>query len=248
MYFAIPGTNLHVLGSLHMFPTGSAGAPAWVNEAYEWCEVIVHEHEVSAVLPFMGADKPLHEVLEAQTWRALSEALPNDQAREAFDSWHPWAALIALSSVFQSCEPGVEAQLLGRAKADGKATSQLERGEDLCNAFGSAPLESIEAGIKHALLDAGDAQSRLQSMYDAWFARDRAGLLAAAEASGMFEIPALREAGLILRNRAWAPKIRDLTNGTRRTLVVVGAMHLCGPGNLEECLGVPIAPISTAGP
>jgi uncharacterized protein YbaP (TraB family) len=25
-----------------------------------------------------------------------------------------------------------------------------------------------------------------------------------------------------------------------RTLVVVGALHLCGPGNLIECLGRPV--------
>ena len=40
------------------------------------------------------------------------------------------------------------------------------------------------------------------------------------------------------RGFAWAPKVRQLMGLPRRTLVVVGAVHLCGPGNLEECLGV----------
>jgi len=246
MYFAIPDTKLRVLGSVHVFPSGNAGAPAWVHEAYAWCELLVHEHEVGALLPFMGAARPLHEVLNAETWHALAEALPNDQAREAFDSWHPWAALIALSSVFQPCEPGVEPQLLARAAADGKPTSQLERGEDLCRAFGSAPLAAVEDGITHALQHAAEAEGNLKSMYDAWLKRDRSALLAVAESSGAFSNPALRDAGLVRRNREWAPKVRQLMTVPRRTLVVVGAMHLCGPGNLEECLGVTLSPVSTA--
>ena len=246
MYFEIPGTSIRVLGSLHMFPAGGAGMPPWVNEAYQWCESLVHEHELAAVLPYLKGDAPLQQRLKPATWDALIAALPSDQARDAFSSFHPWAAMIALPSVFQATEPGVEQLLLARAAADGKPTAQLETGEDLCRGFGAAPLATVEDCIDQVLLDPGQMQPRLQAMYDAWTARDRDALLAAAEASGAFSDPALRDAGLLSRNRAWAPKVRRLMASSRRTLVVVGAMHLCGTGNLEECLGVGLVPVPVA--
>ena len=243
MYFEIPGTSVRVLGSLHVFPAGTAGMPPWVDDAYRWCESLVHEHELEALLPFLKCETPLHRVLKPATWHALMAALPSEQAREAFDSFHPWAAMIALPSVFQSTEAGVEQQLLPRAATGGKQTAQLETGEDLCRAFGAAPLAAIEDSIVRVLRDPGQLQLRLQAMYDAWSARDRQALLAAVEASGSFSDPALRDAGLLSRNRAWAPKVRQLMAASQRTLVVVGGMHLCGPGNLEECLGVTFTPV-----
>ena len=38
-------------------------------------------------------------------------------------------------------------------------------------------------------------------------------------------------------------EVQDLLPTPKRTLVVVGALHLCGPGNLEECLGVAWRPM-----
>ena len=51
------------------------------------------------------------------------------------------------------------------------------------------------------------------------------------------------EAGLARRNRIWGLKLQELLPTRQRTLVVVGALHLCGPGNLEECLGVALRPV-----
>ena len=49
---------------------------------------------------------------------------------------------------------------------------------------------------------------------------------------------AMWKAGIARRNRIWGLKLQELLATPQRTLVVVGALHLCGPGNLEECLGV----------
>ena len=53
---------------------------------------------------------------------------------------------------------------------------------------------------------------------------------------------AMWEAGITRRNRTGGLKLRPLLATTRRTLVVVGALHLCGPGSLEACLGVKFRP------
>lgn len=243
MYFEVPGTNLRVLGSLHMFPSGSPPTPNWVTGAYEWCETVVHEHDNAKVLPCMRSDTPLHALLLPETWTALTAALPNDQVRAGFDGLRPWAALLALVGTLQSTEPGVEDIVLSQAVRDGKPLHALETGDDLRQAFDAAPLVAVEEALNRVLRDPAQMQPRLEAMYRAWTTRDRAALLEAASATMMFDNADLKEAALISRNRAWAPKVRSLLGTSQRTLVVVGAMHLCGPDNLEECLGVAFRPV-----
>jgi uncharacterized protein YbaP (TraB family) len=41
----------------------------------------------------------------------------------------------------------------------------------------------------------------------------------------------------------WAARINELLARPERTLVVVGALHLCGPGNLVERLARSVEPV-----
>ncbi len=243
MYFEIPGSNVRVLGSLHMFPAGAGSLPAWVNAAYEWCEVVVHEHDNAQVLPCMQGNAPLRTRLRPATWSSLAAALPSDEARAAFDALRPWAALIALGAGALNSQPGVEGLVLARAAADGKPLRTLETADDLRRAFDGAPLTSIEDALDQMLLDLPLLQQRFEALHAAWLTGDRAAVLEAGRHSAMFKSPALHEAGLVSRNRAWALQVRQLMTLPRRTLVVVGALHLCGPGNLEESLGVEFRPV-----
>ena len=45
---------------------------------------------------------------------------------------------------------------------------------------------------------------------------------------------------------AWAAHLTALIERPERTLVVIGALHLCGPGNLIECLARPVEPVLDA--
>ena len=48
--------------------------------------------------------------------------------------------------------------------------------------------------------------------------------------------PDLFERMVTVRNRAWLPRIEGLLNGDETAMVVVGALHLVGPGGLIEML------------
>ena len=243
MYFEIPGSNVRVLGSLHMLPAGAPPLPEWVAAAYEWCEAVVHEHDNGLVGSCMRSTVPLRTVLRPSTWSALATALPSDEARAAFDALQPWAALISLNAGATATQPGVEAAVLARAATDKKTLQALESADDLRRAFGAAPLAAIEDALDQMLVDLPSLQRRLEALHAAWRTGVRAAVLDAAKESAMFKSPALHDAGLASRNRAWARQLRPMMVLPRRTLVVVGALHLCGPGNLEECLGVSFRPV-----
>ena len=74
MYYEITGTNVRLLGSMHMVPTGEEAVPEWARRAYEWCNELVIEHDPPTLLPLFKASAPLECSLSTTTYSAL-EAL-----------------------------------------------------------------------------------------------------------------------------------------------------------------------------
>lgn len=238
MYFEIPGTNVRVLGSLHMVPASCLAVPPWAVEAYGWCNALVHEHSNDDAPAMMRADRPLSGVVSPGTWSAIENATADSRRRAILEGLRPWAAALHLTVWAQQAEPGIELAFMNRRAIDGKPVDVLETEGDVRVAFDSAPLPEVEKVIEACLRDAPTAQGRFLRLHAAWLARDRAGMYAIAADSPFGASDAMWEAGIARRNRAWALKLQTLLTTSQRTLVVVGAMHLCGPGNLEACLGV----------
>ena len=238
MYFEIPGSNLRVLGAMHMVPAGTLAAPPWALQAYDWCEALVHEHSNDDAAWMVRADRPLSSVLGGETWRAIEAAIANDRRRAILDGLRPWAAAMHLTVWAQQLELGVESTFLQRLADDGKSLAVLESVADLRTAFDSVPLPEIEKVMAACLRDMPTAQERLLQLHAAWLAGDRAAMYAAAADSPIGASAAMWEAGIARRNRAWGLRLQPLLATNQRTLVMVGALHLCGPGSLEACLGV----------
>ena len=238
MYFEIPGSNVRVLGAMHMVPAGTLAVPPWAIEAYDWCEALVHEHSKDDAAWMVRADRPLSSLLAADTWRAIEAAVASERRRAVLDGLRPWAAAMHLTVWAQQLELGVEPALMQRRLADGKPLDALETVTDVRAGFDSVPLREVEKVMLACLHDMPRAQDRLLRLHAAWLAGDRAAMYANAADSPMGASAAMWEAGVARRNRAWGLKLQPLLKTTRRTLIVVGPLHLCGPGNLEACLGV----------
>ena len=73
-----------------------------------------------------------------------------------------------------------------------------------------------------------------------WRAGDLEAVSNQAAASPLFQIPGLRDAMIVGRNRAWAEQIKGILATPHRTLITVGPLHLAGLGNLFECIGQPV--------
>ncbi|SDQ73134.1 hypothetical protein SAMN05443245_2535 [Paraburkholderia fungorum] len=245
MYLQLAGTNVRLLGSMHLFPATSRRTPPWIAEAYDWAEALVFESDPPTILPFLKADSQpgageLQPFVSADAWRQLQALWPAEGPLAPFTALRPWAALIVAPTLFQQVVEGVEPRMMRSALAQSKPYEYLETANDVAAALESIPLQAVGAALDLLMADRDEPQRTLERMHAAWLDGDLDAVQQVAVESPMFNLPGIREAILDMRNRAWAARLTQQTGRPERTLVVVGALHLCGPGNLIECLAHPV--------
>lgn len=251
MYLQLTGTQLRLLGSMHLFPATSRRTPPWIAEAYDWAETLVFESDAPTILPFLkaaaqaGADR-LRPLLADDTWQRLNAVWPTEGPLAPLAELRPWAAMIVAPTLFQQVVEGVEPRLLRSALTQGKPYRYLETSQEVAASLDSIPLDAIAAALDLLMADLTEPQRTLEKMHAAWINGDLPAVQQIAVESPMFNLPGIREAILDARNRAWAAHLTALIARPERTLVVVGALHLCGPGNLIECLARPVDPVPDA--
>jgi uncharacterized protein YbaP (TraB family) len=238
MYFQLAGTQVRLLGSMHLFPATSPRMPACVSQAFDWAETLVFESDAQSVLPFLKREggESLEHLLPPDVWRRLDATWPSTGALAPLSGLRPWAAMMVAPTLCQRVVEGVEPRMLREADAQAKPYRFLETAAEVVASLESIPLSAIVSGLELLLADLTEPQRTLERMQAAWLQRDLQGLYDVAAESPMFNLPGIRSAILDARNHAWAPRVRDALETPKRTLVVVGALHLCGPGNLIERL------------
>lgn len=237
MLFSVPGSQVKIAGSMHMLPAASPHLPAWVWDAYAWSEEVVIESNPPEILPYLPLTDgtTLAQYISAAHWQSLQETVGRaGVAAEQLLQWKPWAALLTLEAALQAYAPGVEVQFLARAQE--KPIYMLEHGADIARLLDQVPVKIITDYLISLLDDPEPACARARQLHQGWLQRDLAAMYEVARETPMFQVPALRHAILGERNRAWMPRLRLALQAPRRTLVVVGALHLCGPDNLRELL------------
>ncbi|OLL30347.1 TraB/GumN family protein [Burkholderia sp. SRS-W-2-2016] len=257
MYFQFTGTNVRLLGSMHLFPATNRRTPPWITDAYDWADALVFESDPATILPLLRADAKsdaqldanpnanpgaaqLRSLMRADAWTQLQSLWPASGALAPLDALRPWAALIVAPTLLQQAVEGVEPRLMRSASAQAKPFWYLETAQDVAAALESISPEVIATALELLMADRAEPQRTLERMYAAWLDGDLAALQRIAVESPMFNLPGLRDALLDVRNRAWAARLGDSLDTSERTLVVVGALHLCGPGNLLDCLARPV--------
>jgi uncharacterized protein YbaP (TraB family) len=247
MYLQLTGTQVRLLGSMHLFPATSRRTPPWIAEAYDWAEALVFESDPPTILPFLKAASQgagcLQPLLSADAWQRLQAAWPIEGPLAPLADLRPWAALIVAPTLFQQVVEGVEPRMLRSAITQAKPYRYLETAQEVAAALESIPLDAIGAALGLLMADLDEPQRTLERMHAAWLEGDLAAVHRIANESPMFNLPGIRHAILDARNRAWAARLTDLLSRPERTLVVVGALHLCGPDNLIDCLERPVEPV-----
>ncbi|RDK01264.1 TraB/GumN family protein [Paraburkholderia lacunae] len=247
MYLQLTGTNVRLLGSMHLFPATNRRTPPWIAEAYDWAEELVFESDPPTILPFLKAHwrssaDQLRPLLCADAWNQLQAVWPVDGPLAPLADLRPWAALIVAPTLFQQVVEGVEPRMLRSAIAQGKPYRYLETAEEVAASLESIPLEAVSAALGLLISDLKEPQRTLERMHAAWLHGDLQAVHEIAVESPMFNLPGIRHAILDARNHAWAERVTAMLGRPERTLVVVGALHLCGPGNLIERLARPVEP------
>jgi uncharacterized protein YbaP (TraB family) len=231
MYYEAKGTNLRIAGSMHFFPAESPAMPAWVWEAYDWCEHLVIECDSSnfAALRLLPEKCSLQDRIPADVWRDLSALWP---VTTPLTPLKPWAAMLALPSVLLPLAVGVESQIVGRAKADAKPVSFLETGTDIAQLLDTIPDSICVEALAFMVRNPDFIRTHFHSLHTAWMRRDLASVFAVVSQSPLWKSDVLREVIVGVRNRAWMPLIREAIPSKERRLIFVGALHLCGEDGL----------------
>ena len=101
--------------------------------------------------------------------------------------------------------------------------------------FDSLPEAQQRALLSAVLTEGPGRKEQLRTLQMAW-ARGNMGLIARTTDEDFGKQPALREALLLGRNRAWTAKVEALLAQGSRPFIAVGAAHLAGNDGLPAML------------
>ena len=246
------GSEVTLLGSMHILRPSDHPLPPTVDALINGADSIVMEIDLDDLDPIaqqrlvletamLPQGTVLKDVLDEDAYRLAEEhlgALGVDvNALERFEPW--FLAITALDLGmrklgFQS-ERGVEQYVVGRARASGKEIVGLETIEFQMGLFDALPREQQQALLEQTLDELDEGAVVLDKMVASW----RAGELESLSAE-LFEefdgYPGLYEKLVTKRNSSWVPLLEGMLADGNRHLVVVGALHLVGPGNVIELL------------
>lgn len=242
-------TTIYLFGTIHALPKGVQWFEGKVATAFDGSQELVTEIVESDAATMQGQVMKRATLPQGQTLRGLlsSEEKAGYEAAltrlglpaQAFDGFDPWYAAIGLSILpltrdgFAS-ENGVEAALDARAKARGLTHGALETAEYQLDLFDSLPLDAQKVYLAEVVKDLPTIRDDLAKMVEAWKRGDSdelARLMNAEESD-----PALLEALLTRRNRAWADWIGERLKKPGTVFMAVGAGHLAGPGSVQDQL------------
>lgn len=153
-------------------------------------------------------------------------------SKAQFENLRPWLAMLQIASLsFKKqgleAEAGVESVLLPELLKRKVEIRYLETIEQQMRFLSDLPEADQVQALEAALGDLDQIGAQLDRLVRAWKTGDLAGL-EAENAKAAADSPAVHEALIIRRNKAWIDALRRELAGSGVTLVVVGAAHLVG--------------------
>jgi uncharacterized protein len=254
MVWAVHGAHgtLYLAGSVHLLPANDASLPAAFEQAYRASDKLVMELDLGKVdAAQLGEWMQEHGALpagsnlrtllgEARYLKVSSTAGSLGLPAQMIDNQAPWLISLEIAELdYQHLgfnpQQGVEEQLVRRAQGDGKPTAGLETVQQELGGLEALSTQEQLRLLDQSLEELKDAPEEMRSVVSAWRRgdADELGRLLAQEYDGF---PSLYDALVTARNRHWLPQVEAFAKGNGNTLVVVGSLHLVGPGGLLELL------------
>lgn len=236
MYYTVLGTHVRILGSLHFFPENAIGGlPPRVEHALKYPDYIWLEHRPQDLAPegFQPIGAALNDQLSPELWAALSAAYVPDVLPDQLVRLKLWRALLGLTSRVLKTRPGVEELIQARLMQQQRRAEFIETAGELAALLDAVPLADGLKALQIALDRKDSAQADFEALYDAWAQGDPTKVDAVMQAMPIVTISSMYNAVFERRNQTWAQRVRDhLVPAGQKILLVVGAGHLVGRGNL----------------
>lgn len=243
-------TRIVMMGALHALPDGVDWLNGRVAELAETADELVLEippdespEDQSRAFTRLAVRPPasvLARVPADLRDELRDAAMQAGQPLGALDHMDDWAVAVLLSATSinrsgMDRANGVEAVLTDRFRRTGRPVGGLETAAGQFAIFDGLPAASQRAYLIDVLEDEADAHDPLPQAVADWRRgdADALGRLVNGELAGN---PALRDALLVRRNRAWAEWIARRLDRPGVVLLAVGAGHLAGADSLQSLL------------
>lgn len=246
-------SEIWLFGTVHVLPSDLHWRSDRVNTAFARADEFVTETDTSpaAMEQFPGLaqrygmlppDQALSARLAPADQQRLAEAtraLRLDHAQ--IERMRPWFAALQLSYAYalregHTSDAGVESVLAAEARSRGKHLSFFETPEEQIRILADLSPADETHFLSVTLRQIADEDESLDAMDEAWARGDVAALEAALAPQWAEAGPAVHEAVILRRNRAWADEIATRLDGSGRVFIAVGAAHLVGDGNVVDLL------------
>jgi uncharacterized protein len=230
MYYQVAGTNLRILGSIHLLPPGTADLPRWSWEAFNWAEALVLEHNIASAVSLLrySDGRRLSTQISPANFAAISAIWSRLQIQEPLEEFKPWAANLWLAGKASNPVAGVEPRFIAAWSNLGRRIEYLESPEVLFANFDAVSINGQERATSILLQHFADLPRNQAALAATWISRDQAAFEQTLQRSPLNLVPELRDAMFGNRNRAWMTPIAALAASSSRTLVCMGAGHLFG--------------------
>lgn len=240
-------TKVYLFGTVHMLKPGLGWFDEAVRDAFDASDALVLElvmppaEEMQALVEELGmaaAGTPLPETLPPEDAARLRSALTDaGLPADALDRADPWLAATTLTTLplrelgYAEAD-GAERVLAEAAAQAGKPVRGLETAREQLRLFDGLPPAAQRQLLHDTLADLPQLGATIERMIGAW-SRGDADALAAMLNEDLAHAPALAEALLVRRNRAWADWIARRMAQPGTVFVAVGAGHLAGPASVQ---------------
>jgi len=244
-------TTIWLFGTVHALPPGIAWYQGQVATAFESSDELVTE--IADTPPEAMKSIVLEKAL-LPTGKSLREQLPaEDRARfeaaladlklpaNALDRFEPWYAAITLATLpimraGYVADNGAETVLDSQADKHEHRRAALETAEYQLGLFDSMPAEVQQRYLMAIVKAVPELGTDLGRIVEAWKIGDADNLAKLMNENE--DDPAVMEALLFKRNRAWADWVKARLDQPGNVFVAVGAGHLAGPGSVQEELAL----------
>jgi len=244
--------TVYLLGSVHVLKETNYPLAAPIELAFTNSQIAVFEADIAALndpslaLKMMAKGtlpegETLEKQLSAESYKAFQKHVEEAGMPAAMmERMTPAMAAMTLE-VFELMklgldpEAGVDKHYFGLAKKQGKQTIGLETVDFQLNLLSNFSKEEGEALMKSTLRQMDSLKKDLDELMTAWETGDGEKLDKMLN-EAMADSPAIYKRLLTDRNRNWLPKLEELAQGSRNTIVIVGAGHLVGKEGVVELL------------
>jgi uncharacterized protein len=245
MYWQLVGTNLHVIGSIHV-----SSNPLSLNSA---TTKIIDEAEVVAFETNFDLASSPQSGLYANS-NSLSKNIPPDLLADTQDIWvrsnkppdeldrhQPWHAAFVLmnASLYSrgfSPTHGIDRQVIELAKRAGKNFFFLETLASAFEPFRAAPHDEQLRFLSNVVRNTEEGVRDVSTMVESW-ENNAPDLLNPIREKSIRLMPKTYAGALGGRNRQWLPKLIKLARGRKKAVAIVGALHMLGADGLPAMFG-----------